>query len=284
MTVYVDVLLFLNTVVDFLILSVAASLTHSTLKLWRKTVAALISALFSLYIFLPPQGFLIELLMRLLSSVTAVLIGFGFGRMRLFLRHLFAFYAVSFIYAGLMAGIEMFINPTQMSMNNGIVYFDISPLVLITLSFVFYLIIVAVKKLTGKESPRADRCVITLSFGKTDVERRAMVDTGHTLTDAFGNSVMIIIDRETSVEMFGEEDTLAMLSANIPNDKETALRFRLIPVTTVSGERLLPAVKINRAKLVCDKKTYILNKPTAILSKGNLGDDYSVIIPPDAMN
>ena len=111
-----------------------------------------------------------------------------------------------------------------------------------------------------------------------------MVDTGHTLTDAFGNSVMIIIDRETSVEMFGEEDTLAMLSANIPNDKETALRFRLIPVTTVSGERLLPAVKINRAKLVCDKKTYILNKPTAILSKGNLGDDYSVIIPPDAMN
>lgn len=284
MTVYVDVLLFLNTVVDFLIISVAASLTHSTLKLWRKTVAALISALFSLYIFLPPQGFLIELLMRLLSSVAAVLMGFGFVRMRLFLRRLFAFYAVSFIYAGLMAGIEMFINPTQMSMNNGVVYFDISPLVLITLSFVFYLIIVAVKKLTGKESPMADRCVITLSFGKTDVERRAMVDTGHTLTDAFGNSVMIIIDRETSVEMFGDEDTLAMLSANVPKNTEIALKFRLIPVTTVSGERLLPAVKINRAKLVCDKKTYILNKPTAILSKGNLGDDYSVIIPPDAMN
>lgn len=284
MVVYVDVLLFLNTVVDFLILSAAASLSHSSLKLWRKTVAALISAMFSLYIFLPPQGFLIELLMRLLSSVTAVLIGFGFGKMILFLRRLFFFYAVSFIYAGLMAGIEMFINPTKLSMNNGVVYFDISPLVLITLSFVFYLIIVAVKKLTGKEAPLAERCVITLSFKNSDIERIAMVDTGHTLTDAFGNSIMLIIDRETSVELFGEDDTLAMLSANVPQNTETALRFRLIPVTTVSGERLLPAVKINKAKILFDKKTYILNKPTAILSKGSLGDDYSVIIPPDAMN
>lgn len=283
MVVYVDILLFLNTVVDFLILSVAAALSHSNLKLWRKTVAAFASALFSLYIFLPSQIFAVELLLRLMSSAVAVLIGFGFGNVRRFSRNLIIFYAVSFIYAGLMAGIWMLWEPQKMSVNNGVVYFDISPLLLITLSFVFYVIIVVFKKLTGREAQYAGRCSVTLHYGKISAEKQAMIDSGHTLTDAFGNSAVIVIDRETSIQMLGENDTTALLAMAPPTSRETALRFRLIPVKTISGEKLLPAVKIDRAEVLEAHRTFILHKPIAVLSDGVLGDDYSVIISPDSL-
>lgn len=284
LTVYVDVLLFLNTVVDYIIISASAYLTRIEVKLWRKILAAFSAALFSLYIFLPPLGFWFGLLLRLSSSITAVVIAFGFKNPRRFLRCVFVLYAVSFIYAGGMAGIWMLLKPKAMSVNNGIVYFDISPLVLITLSFIFYVVIVIYKKLTGREAETALMVPVNLRFGKRSADATALVDSGHTLSDGFSSSVVIIIDKLTATLLFGEQNVTTLLSLQPPSDTVISKSLRLMPIKTVSGESIMPAVKINCLKVSNGKKTHIIGKPVAVISDTKLSDAYSVVIPPEALN
>ncbi len=283
MVIYVDVLIFLNTVVDFLLLSAVQCVLKTVTVAWRKFVAAFVSAMFSLYIFLPPLPIGVDFLFRLVSSALAVLICFGFKSIRRYVRFLFVFYAFSFIYAGAMLGIYLLLKPASMSVNNGVVYFDISPLTLITFSFVIYLVTVAFKKLFGKESPLAKRCVVRLTLGEKEFERSAMVDSGHNLSDLFSDSVVIIIDRKTAVKFFGESDTEKMLNLMPPSDDNIRSRFRLTPAKTVSGESVLPAVRLDSMTITSGKQTYIQPKPVAIISGEILGDDYSVIIPPEAL-
>lgn len=283
MIVYVDILIFLNTVVDFIILNATCVLTKINVKLWRKIVTSLLSALFSLYIFLPPLGFWLGLLLRLSASLTAVLTAFGFKNVRRFLRCTAVFYGVSFIYAGGMIGIWMLFKPQNMSINNGIVYFDISPLLLITFSFIFYVIITIIKKFTGREADTAERIAVNLIFNKQSVQTTAMLDTGHTLTDSFGNSEIIIIDKATAEALFGAGNTSLMISLEPPED-DLKQFFRLMPIKTVSGESILPAVKINKIKVTYKKRTFNILNPIAVISDGRLGDDYSVVVSPTVLN
>ncbi len=284
MEIYVDVLIFINTVVDYLLLCATSCLLKYKIPFVRKLIAAFVSALFSLYIFLPSQSFVIELLMRVLSSAVTVAIGYKIKPLKSFLRALAVFYAVSFIYFGFMAGLWMLFEPAKMSLNNGVVYFDVSPLTLITLSFVFYVVIVLVKKLTQRSDEFAKRCEITLIFGSHSIKRLAMVDSGHSLNDMFSDSVVLIIDRDTSLELFGEADTESMLNLNPPFDQELCLRFRMIPIKTVSVEKTMPAIRLDKADIELGLKSFHLHKPIAVISEGRLSPEYSVIIPPEAIN
>ncbi len=284
MTVYVDVLMFINTVVNYLLICVTGVFIHKLQNVWRRLLGSFCAALFSLYIFLPSQPLAIELVMRLLSSCVAVLICFGFHNLRSFLRALSTFFAVSFIYAGLMAGIWMLFEPSKMSVNNGVVYFDISPLLLITASFVFYIVIVVVKKLTSKQAEFAERCSITVYFGQNQVNGTAMVDTGHTLNDGFSESTVMIADKVFAAKLFGKDDTDSMMTVRVPKSPNIAKGFRLIPVNTVSGDRLLTAVRVDKADILCKGKTYRLVKPTVAISEAELNDGYSIIIPPEALS
>lgn len=281
--IYVDILIFLNTVVDYLILSATETLCKTKMPFLRKLSAAFLSALTSLYIFLPALPFAVELLMRLFSSVLAVTVGFGFGGIKRYMRRIFTFYAASFIYAGLMSAIYMLLKPSKMSVNNGVVYFDISPLVLITVSFVIYLTIVVAKKLFGKEAPTADRCEICLVFQSQTVNCTAMVDSGHTLHDGFGNCAVIIIEQTVAEQLFGEKNTESMLKLDPPEDLKLTVNFRVVPIRSVAGEKLLPAVKIKSAEVTYDGRRITLEKPLTVLTENRLGDDYSAIISPEIL-
>lgn len=281
--IYVDILIFLNTVVDYLILSATEVLCKAKTPFFRKLTAAFMSALTSLYIFLPALPFAVELLMRLFSSVVAVTVGFGFGGFKGYMRRIFTFYAVSFIYAGLMSAIYMLLKPSKMSVNNGVVYFDISPLVLITVSFVIYLTIVVAKKLFGREAPTAKRCDILLMFENQRVNCTAMVDSGHTLHDGLGNGAVIIIDSTASELLFGADDTRRILKMELPEGKELAANFRVIPTKSVTGDKLLPAIRLKSAEILLEKRNITLNRPVVVPVDTKLGDDYSAIISPEAL-
>lgn len=283
MVIYVDVLVFLNTVVDYLLIRLTSKMAGYTLKSWRAILGALAAALFSLSVFLPQLPVLPEIGIRLAASVLGVAIAFGFGSLKKFTVNLLIFYAVSFVYAGVMMGIYMVSRPKVMSINNGVVYFDISALTLITASLVFYIIMTAARKLMKRNCKDAGRCQVCLYFYDKYVTADAIIDTGHSLFDAFDGSVVIIIDRFTSKELFGENDTDNMVSLIPPGSGELQLRFRVSPVKTVSGERLMPAVKIDKAIVGNGRKKYTIEHPVVVISNDSLGSDYSVIIPPAAV-
>lgn len=282
MVIYVDVLLFINIILDYLLLSLVSRLTGCDIPNIRKVIASLIASMFSLYIFLPDLSIILQFLLNIFSAVVIVFAAFGYKNTKRFLRCLFTFYSVTLLYGGFMSAVWMLFKPRGMSVNNGVVYFDISPLVLIAVSIVFYVVFVLFGKVTKKNATSARRCSVTLNFHKKSAVGIAMVDTGHTLSDMFGYSVMIIADRSIGVELFGNQVEQVM-RLECPSDDNIAKRFRVCMVKTVSGEQLLGSIMIDTAEIYSEGKTFRLIKPVIVLTETQIDDECSLIIPPECL-
>ena len=121
MIVYADVLIFLNTIINFYLLLLTKKLGRNEEKLFRLVCGAFIGALFSLYIFLPNQNIFTEIAVRLICAALITVVCFGFKGLRAYLRNLIIFFTVSFVFAGVMLGIWLIFKPGGMVIHNSVV-------------------------------------------------------------------------------------------------------------------------------------------------------------------
>ena len=90
MVIYIDVLLFINTIINYAILITTERLLKRNCRLYRILLGAFTGALFSLFIFVDSDSRLLLFLLRVLSSALLTLITFGSKQsyvLSLFLSH-----------------------------------------------------------------------------------------------------------------------------------------------------------------------------------------------------
>lgn len=243
MIVYADVLVFLNIIVTYFILLATKCFSRASAKTYKIVLASLVGGVSSLYIFLPQQPFLVEILLKLLFSAIITVIAFSAVPFKRYIRSVFSFYAVSFIYAGFMLAFWYVLKPKGMVINNGIVYFSVSPIVLILSTVFCYGVIIFAGNFYKKSDANAQKVAVTISRGGSDFLFDCMVDTGNSLTDPLGNDKIIILSKSSACEMFGNDcvERLLKLSPAAPE------KFRVLPYKTALGSGLMPAVKVESA-------------------------------------
>jgi stage II sporulation protein GA (sporulation sigma-E factor processing peptidase) len=197
---------------------------------------------------------------------------------KLLIRFIISFYAISFIFAGAMLCIWSAFKPQKMSVNNGVVYFNVSPLLLIALSLVFYILITVLKRFNKNDISNADRVEVSLYFDNKITEAKAMVDTGFDLNNVLSDSIAVIIDKTIACELFGSEVTVALVELKTPEATEFYDRIRVINIKTVSGSVLMSGIRIDKIKIGDLKEIY---NPIALISNEDLNYDFSVILPAD---
>ncbi len=235
MTVYIDVLLLSNLWLDHAMLRAAARLTHSPLPPARGLLAAGIGACSALCILLPPMPPPVCVLLRigcaLLMSLTA------FRRDRLLLHTLLLF-AVSVFFCGAVYLAAQLLSGGCL-VQNAFVYTDISLMTLLLgsaaaawLSRVWYRHKTREPKALSLEL-RIDAAVFRLP---------AFADTGSSLRDVFTGQPVIVCPAAALETWLGQyADTVCAA--------QSRRGFRMLPVSTVTGMRLLPAFKPDAAAL-----------------------------------
>lgn len=284
MVVYADVLIFLNTVVNYLIINLTMQLAKSQIKLWRQVFAAFVGALFCLYIFLPNYGMAFEMLYRAVVSATVTVCGFGFSNFKKFVREVLLFYTVSFLYGGMMLAVWFLFKPDSLAINNGIVYFNISPIFLVAATATAYCLITLLKKLTVRQAQFARRVKIEICCKTSTVSVDAMVDTGHSLTDLLSSSPVILVNQKAFIDLLGERDGREVLSMNGVSNTQVRKRYRLIPFRTVSGNGLLPAIRCDEARVFADNRDIRIQRPIVASGPVPLGEDYNAVIGPELLS
>lgn len=275
MIVYADVLIVLNMFVNFFILRVTCRFCKETCRTLRLIFASLVSAGFSLYIFLPPGGMLTETVFRLVISALTVLLAFGFDSFKSFFRRIAMFFAISFLYAGAMMGIWAVWRPSQLAINNGIVYVDISPVILIVATLVSYGVLSVIRFFGTKHAYEGRRCRLKITYGDSVVQITALVDTGHSVTDAMTERDVIIVEKETALKLINKIPSMATATVG-----EQPKGFRLIPFSTVGGHGLLPAFIPDKVEIAEEGKLREINGVLIGISEESLGEDYKCIVSP----
>jgi stage II sporulation protein GA (sporulation sigma-E factor processing peptidase) len=183
-TVYIDVLFVINLVINYFILLAVTNILHRKDKRLRLFLAACFGAVYSLLIFFPELSFLYSSILKFIFSVTIVVVAYKFSSIINLVKLVLAFYIVSVIFGGIIFALWFFVSPPGMLMRNGVVYIDISPVVLILASAACYIIIMLFSRFLHKDHGLEAIYDVEISLGNVSVKVTALLDTGNNLTDS----------------------------------------------------------------------------------------------------
>ncbi len=224
LVVYVDVLIVLNTLVNYFILLAVRKISHSYTKRWRIALGALIGGLSSLLLFLENLGVIMTVL-KFFTAVIMSAVTFGTSPIKQLLKKIFFLFAITFIFGGFALAVYMFFDKDILIYSNGIIYFDIDMTFLTVCSAISYVIITLISKLTDKKAPKSKEYIVTIENDGKIITSKALMDTGNNLRDPFTDHPVIMVDKEIFMSLFTDD------------------KIRLIPISTVNGESLIKAFK-----------------------------------------
>lgn len=224
MCVYVDILIILNTLVNYFILLAVDKVLRLHSKRWRILLGGAVGGLSSLLLFLENLGIVMTLL-KILTAIFMTVVTFGIKPIRRLLKSVFLLFAITFLFGGLLFAIYIFFDKDILIYSNGIVYFDIDLTFLIICTVISYAVITVISKITDKKAPKSKEYYVTVeNTGKT-ISCTALMDTGNNLREPFSDYPVIMLDKELFNKLFTED------------------KIRLIPVSTVNGESVIKAFR-----------------------------------------
>ncbi len=271
--VYADVLIGVNILINYFLLLLTGKICCQGYKTLRVVGGAALGGLFSLYIFLPQQSFWLETVSRAAICLLLVFVSFGFYSFKAFLRNAAVFLGVTFLFGGIMLAVWMIFKPAGVVINNGMVYFDISPLLLIVSTAASYIIITLIRRFTKKDAPQGTKKQVEIFYGSQKNTVCCLIDSGNSLKDMLSDRPVIVISTEKAEKLLG----FSLKAETVPAGQVKG--YRLIPYTAVGGSGMLPAFKADKA--VIDNKE--LSSVIVAVSDNAHGDDYDGILNPEIL-
>lgn len=246
MTVYADILFLVNLYADFLLLALTDKCLRLGARNLRLFLAALSGAAFSLLFLLPIKNLFVYPLCLIFSFVMSF-ISFANKKTRFPLKAAFCLLMFSMFFGGITALLGRLLSTRRISAIGSIVYYDISPITLITLTAAAYFICTAAIRLLGRRRPDTEFMNIAIENGGSRAELLGIIDTGNELKEPFSGEPAIVAELE-SLRAVLPEDVLAYAEKR---KSHGGRGFRLVPYSSLGGSGLLPAFK---ARSVCCKE------------------------------
>ena len=248
MTVYVDLLFGVNTLINYLLLRGSAALGGCPVKLWRLAAAAVLGGLYAVAAVLPGLEGLQGLMFQGVCAGIMLLTAFGWKRNTV--KQGLFFFGLSFAFSGVVLLTVQLAEPDFLLLG-GRAYYAVSTPALLLLAGLSYGMAAVVLSGCGTHTG-GDIVPLTLSLEGRSVRLRALRDTGNTLRDPVTGQPVLIVSREVMGQLLpaagGDQlpdpaSLLTELSWQYPK-----LRFRLVPYRAVGVETgLLPAVRCGMA-------------------------------------
>lgn len=273
MIVYADVLILVNFIVNYFILRLTARLNKTLYKRYRIILASLLGGLVSLYIFLPSQPIVLETIFRLLTAAVIIFTAFGYRNLRTYLRNLFVMFITTFLYAGVMMGVWLLFKTNKIVINNSVVYFDVSAIQLIIVFIITYTVVTVAEFFLHRNTVKAEKCSVSVYINGRTLTLTAIFDTGNSVIDLFTDADTVIVDKAV-FETFFDISTLA---------QKYASRYRIIPCSTVAGQKLLEGLRCDSMQIIFKGKKYFFEKPLVLASAEPIKDDFNAILNSDIL-
>lgn len=285
-TIYVDILIAVNLFINYILLLLTAKFLSLKWKSIRLFLGEILSGIYSLYILFPGTDLFLSIFIKFIMAITIVLCVFGFKSLKSFIKITLCFYAINFLFSGIMLGMWILFRPNSMEMNNGVVYFNISPIVLIASTIVSYFIIEIFYRVIGKNHMKNSFYEIKINIENSPVKLKAKVDTGNILREPFSNLPVIIV-RKSTAEKIIPQNLMNLLNGYYENNtynissSEIKYTIRMVPFKTVAGSGIFPAFKpkniVNNEGIL--KKAYI-----AICPDRTLSEEIGALINPELIS
>ena len=247
--VYLDEVLLLNFVVDYLLLLSAGRLAGEVLRRGRLALGAALGAAYAGAVFLPGLGFLVHPLCKVGAGVLMVLSGYSGSRH--LLRVCLVFFAVAAAFGGGILAIQL-LGSRSLALSNGVLSSPLDLKLVLLSAAGCYVLITLLFQRAARHSPVRELAPAVVELGGRRAALTALVDTGNTLTDPVSGRPVLVAEGEKVRDLFppGTAPSRAELrdpTAALGRLGDAGLRCRLLPYRAVGVEcALLLALRADR--------------------------------------
>ncbi len=250
MIIYADILFAVNWWINFLLLTGVARMGNVAARVWRVAAGGFIGSLFSVLLFLPSLPAWVTLLAKFLAAAVMIWIAFGWQKQRQFTKAFLLLFGLSAGLAGLCSALYFFIAPSKLYVFNGVVYYAVSPWLLLVLTLICYIILTIIEKASLRRAPHQYVYTIAITYRNRTTHIRCLYDTGNHLTEPFSNRPVLVAERAALNTIID----IPIDSAAIPPNGE----WRIIPFNTLGGDGLLPAFVPDKMAVITAKKESVV--------------------------
>ena len=238
--VYVDILLTINFLVHVLLISLVGKVCGRTQEnRWRRTLAALLGAMCSLTIFLPPFPALAEVALKGCSTMMVVLAAFRWRGAGVFFREWVVLMLISTLFYGLMMLMQGFFAVSGMFVFGNAVYFHIQTPIFILCLAVSYAVVWLANRILQEMFHSDELYELSMMIEGRQMDFVGFLDTGNHLSEPFSGAPVLVCGLDTAAKLL----PASVLEAVFGAENEYCSHVRQIPFSAVSGNGLMPAIK-----------------------------------------
>ncbi|MGM7701084.1 sigma-E processing peptidase SpoIIGA [Pseudalkalibacillus sp. Hm43] len=268
MTIYLDVIWFLNFCIDFMLLWLTSIILKRNTKMGRLILGSFLGSLYVLFLFLD-SSLVYHPIVKFIYSVFIIMCTFGFKRFRYFVQGLFMFYFATFITGGGILGAHYFLQSEAQVMNG--VLMTQSTGMGDPISWLFVLLMVPVmiyftKRRVGDIEVRKLRYDQIMNFelkiDSTILKGQGLLDSGNQLHDPITKTPVMILDltvfeNELPDPVVQQAKSIDQLGDMDDEENPWIDRMRIIPYRAVgSSNQFLMGIKADQMTIWADGVKY----------------------------
>lgn len=224
MKIYVDLVLFLNFAFDFILLLSVSIILRRKASINRILIGSFIGSLSILLLFIKINS--LELFfLKIIISVSMILVSFGFKSIKYFLKNIGYFYMSSIVLGGFL----YFLNIQFSYKQEGLVFFHEG----LSINFIFLIIFspiiiyIYVRQGLKLKNNYSKYHKVKMYLENKKIECIGYVDTGNKVVDPYGKRKVIFINKDLGLR-----------------DK-----FVIVPYQTIDNEGFIKCFKINKLEI-----------------------------------
>lgn len=253
MTIYIDIILLINFIIDLLLLLSVSFLLKRRASITRIIISSSIGSLSTLLLFIIHNNFLL-LIYKLLISIIMIIITFKYNNFHYFKDNLIYLYIISII----LGGTIYLINNQISSINNGLIFtsnnlkINLFLLIIIT-PIIIYKYLITTKNYQITYSNYYD---IDIYYNDLCIKGTAFLDTGNNLKDPYFKRPIILINKE----LINEPVKTFLVPYSVVNNQKGLLEVFSPKKIIINNKKCkktllgLSDVNINGIKIILNKE------------------------------
>lgn len=206
MTIYIDVVILENLIMNYIILYATGLVLKIRMKNIRLLCASLLGAIYSVISYMSILQVYSSFILKIVLSVVIVYISFYPQSIKKMWKYMLIFYLVSFVFGGAALALIYIVKPQEILMKNGL-FLGTYPLKTIILASIvaFIIIIVGFKIVKVKMSKKDMLCDIEIKLNEKIIKTKALIDTGNGLKEPITNMPVIVMEHTLLYECIPKE-------------------------------------------------------------------------------
>ena len=195
MTIYVDVVLIENLIINYIILFATGLILKVKIKHVRLILSSLLGAIYSIVAYTGVLKIYSSFILKIILSIIIVYVAYNPQSVKKMCKELLFFYLTSFVFGGAAFALIYIVKPQDILMKNGL-FLGTYPLKTVILAAIvaFVVIITAFTIIKSKFTKKDMICKIEVKLNNKIIKTGALIDTGNMLKEPITNTPVVVME------------------------------------------------------------------------------------------